>query len=75
METSGIYVWATDAAGPLTDYEQVEQISDTQVFSDGVRVVWQVHGLNVWAESATPATIEPGQIVELVEISRRVPFP
>lgn len=75
------FFWAVLPVGPLdreeySPYNELPRVDDTPIYSDGVRLVWQAQGRNVYFE---PLSLKPppdGELVtKLVRFTKVVPAP
>lgn len=80
-----LYVWATspdeaEDRRPVLEaegYQSHGPVSGIEVFGDGERLTWEIHGLYVWASGADSADIRPSTsgVGELVAASKAVAWP
>lgn len=75
-----LYAWNTSAARPLEEVaadEGYERKDDTDVYSDGERMVWQAQGLHIYVSPADQEPIDDlsdDTIDELVKASQTIPM-
>jgi hypothetical protein len=87
MHEAGAYFWAFEPDDPsvplpkaIADegYERLVNIERSHLYTDGIRIAWQIHGLYVWLEGGPVNSIDDVNrrvLRRLVAAARRVPYP
>jgi hypothetical protein len=84
---TGAYFWAFEPDDPTVPlpkaiadegYERLAKIKHSRLYTDGIRIAWQIHGLYVWLEGGPVNSVDDLDrqgLRSLVAAARRVPYP